>query len=633
MFYTSPSRPHAYTLASPLGVLCLSRGVSGLLAVLVMGLVVVGLMSAALTVYYRVNEASNYAVERASRVLSEASQPPVMSLSVSSGALYSEVYSSKPVEVSFFIVDYANGTLKFAPGGLAGSNMSVFKLVDIYSCEPVRVYMVLSSGVVVAYDPRVDPKIGYTPKGWRGYYTCNLELDPVNNSLIDPSLGLPVAVVAGGSNETVIYTVGSTTIISATVILDGEGRCNVNYRGFEVTARTISTPAGPLDIVVGCLSTPGWNELAILDPQSDTITVYRVLNLPLTVYLMLKGPPNVAYSGSLRVSVSSVYRTSDTISPSVSGVMQYMGLIPVTYTPAGSFRYRVERYIEMIETPVTYRLRWDGWGEANFTSSRLLVPLVWTYFRPLDGARIDMTFTLRVDYAIEYAGKPARLDLGAVGYLEAKLLKGNITGIDSFSESIIKAYRQKLPQTPRVHAKISVDSNTYTRILTSEDWTRIAYQNAQIALEAEPPIDPPLLNGIQASYTEDPSNWRRTVYSGSSFTSPNYSPWRPPALVEARLGDSKMLIILAWPGKLKLIQAGRTYRGYAQLVPEAPLEVKPPTTLAITPLTIDGGTIKASITLTRTQNPTLTSLRQKYIAITAPLGNPSSSETIITWVN
>ncbi|MFN4046228.1 MAG: hypothetical protein ACK4H7_02680, partial [Acidilobaceae archaeon] len=368
-------------------------------------------------------------------------------------------------------------------------------------------------------------------------------------------------------------------------------------------------------------------------PQSDTITVYRVLNLPLTVYLMLQGPPNMAYSGSLRVSVSSVYRTNDTINPGVSGIMQYLGLIPVTYTPAGSFRYMVERYLEFIETPATYRLRWSGWGEANFTSSRLIVPLVWTYFRPLDGASISMSINLRVYHAIEYASKPSRLDLGAPGYFEAKLFKGNITGMESFSESIVKVYRQKLPQAPRVHAKITVDGSTFTRTLTSENWTRIAYQNAHIALEAEPSIDPPLLNKIQASYSEDPNNWRRAVYSGSSFTSPTYSPWSPPALVEARLGDHKMLIVLAWPGKLELAQAGLTYRGYAQLVPEAPLEVKPPTIPAITMLTIDGGTVKASITLTRAQNPTLSSLRQTYIAITAVSNNPSSSETIIAWVN
>lgn len=604
-----------------------------MLAALVLGLVVVGLMSAALTVYHKVNEASNYAVERASRVLSEASQPPVMSLSVSGGALYSEVYSPRPVEVSSFIVEYANGTLKLAPGGLAGSNMTVFKLIDTYSCEPVRVYMVLSSGLVVAYDPRVDPKIGYTPKGWRGYYTCNLELDPVSNRLVDPSLGLPVVVVAGGSNDTLIHRVGSTTYISTTITLNNEGYCSVNYKGSEAPVGTISTPAGAVNVVVGCLSTPGWSELTMLDPQSDTYITYRVLNLPLTVYLMLQGPPNVAYSGNLRVTVNTVYRTSDAISPSISGIIQYMGLIPITYVPAGSFKYMVERYLEMIETPVTFRLRWTGWGEANFTESRLIVPLVWTYFRPLDGASISISFTLRIDYAIEYTGKPLKLYLGPVEYLEGRLLKGNITGIDSFSEAIIKAYRQKLPQTPRAHVKIAVGGNTYTRVLTGENWTRIACQNAQIAIESYSPIDPPLLNGVQASYSEDPNNWRRAVYRGSSFTSPTFSPWRAPAFVEARIGDQRMVIVLAWPGKMELIQANQTYRGYAQVIPEAPLEVKPKTPIIIIPLTIEGNTIKAPITLIKTQSSNITSLRQTYIAIIAALGNPSSSEIIIAWVN
>lgn len=66
-------------------MLCLRRGVSGLIAVLVLGLVMVSLISTAVTLSSRLQASVEESSSRASRVLSDASQPPVLSLYASEG--------------------------------------------------------------------------------------------------------------------------------------------------------------------------------------------------------------------------------------------------------------------------------------------------------------------------------------------------------------------------------------------------------------------------------------------------------------------------------------------------------------------------------------------------------------------
>jgi hypothetical protein len=72
------------------------RGVSGLIAVLVLGLVMVSLISTAVTLSSRLQRGVEESSSRASRILSEASQPPVLSLYSSNGALYVEIVASRP---------------------------------------------------------------------------------------------------------------------------------------------------------------------------------------------------------------------------------------------------------------------------------------------------------------------------------------------------------------------------------------------------------------------------------------------------------------------------------------------------------------------------------------------------------
>ncbi|MEM1774440.1 MAG: hypothetical protein QXO93_04990, partial [Acidilobaceae archaeon] len=234
------------------------RGVSGLLAALIIGLVMVSLISSALTLYYRVQSSALDTASRIERTLMDATSMPIISLDGSS-SLHAIIYSPKPLNISLFLVEYANGTIVKIPGGLYEGG-SMVRLVESYNCEPIRVYMILSSGLVYAYNPLLDPKVRVVPAGWSGWYTCNLNSLDSNIGLFEPRLSSRMLIATGGSSDYTVYTVNARLSRSIRVDYSVEGCTITAYtsrRASEVEVGSINTQAGSIRVKVGCIHTPG----------------------------------------------------------------------------------------------------------------------------------------------------------------------------------------------------------------------------------------------------------------------------------------------------------------------------------------------------------------------------------------
>lgn len=601
------------------------RGVSGLLAALIIGLVMVSLISSALTLYYRVQSSALDTASRIERTLMDATSMPIISLDGSS-SLHAIIYSPKPLNISLFLVEYANGTIVKIPGGLYEGG-SMVRLVESYNCEPIRVYMILSSGLVYAYNPLLDPKVRVVPAGWSGWYTCNLNSLDSNIGLFEPRLSSRMLIATGGSSDYTVYTVNARLSRSIRVDYSVEGCTITAYtsrRASEVEVGSINTQAGSIRVKVGCIHTPGYNINRVL--EEDRIVEYRILNLPLTIYLSLEGSEDTVYSGRVRVSYTAEFDTQDFMRD-MSG---YNGVLPVTYTPVGSSRFQACRELTYIWT--FDRLRFSGVGDSNFTDSRILVLVAWTYYRPVERASISLDIDLLVREAIVYSIIGAKLQIGVVNSFNAILLEGSLSALDTFTEAIIRAYRL-IPQAPSVTATLTIDSKEYNKTINLGQPISIAHPLATLTVEAKPRVDPPIMNMYYAEARDEQCGFRSITYRGWTVINPQYSPWRGPAILKAKINGEDTIIILAYPGRIAISQARVDYRGYAQLIPGLEVEAKPEIGLILRELKIGDEKIVASITMTRLENRSLEELSQKHIVIIPYTRDHKIVEYIVAWVN
>jgi len=610
------------------------RGVSGLIAVLVLGLVMVSLISTAVTLSSRLQRGVEESSSRASRILSEASQPPVLSLYSSNGALYVEVVTSRPLEIRGFIVELPN-SVSFKPAGNVTMGVSRFKVVEGYNCEPARVHVLLASGLVISYDPRLDPRIGFTPRGWDGWWRCGLaEGTGGSGGVYDPRVWLEARGLGGGGNDTITIPVNWQHGISAWVRVgasafpDGYtwGKCEVGQkreyfdwgRGRWVTVwewapelviGSFSVQGSRVDVVLGCVQ--GW---------------------PIALYLALRGSEDLVFSGRVDFSYRVTYRpqwylyiSDDEYISDKAPDPSLDGPLPIAYTPMGHSSY-------------TARRNWQNWdvGEGtyegsatiNYRMSTVMVLLVWAYTRPSPReygpsnpyVEFGVSVSIRVDNVTRVSPNPVSLDLGVTDAVRVRLYRYNLTSPivtrdweffivreqftlcipvyrewafieriecspsekvyvtagrvsvpEPISHAIYKVYQSVLPGAPRVYVVASVNGVEFRRPVEPGKATEVAFLGARFRVEATPYAHPPLFNGISTSYRDVSDRVRE--YSGGTHPAPSLSPWRGPALVEVELPKSRFLAVLSWPGVLAVTQANTTYRGYAQLIAGQPFIV------------------------------------------------------------
>jgi len=666
------------------------RGVSGLIAVLVLGLVMVSLISTAVTLSSRLQRGVEESSSRASRILSEASQPPALSLYSSNGALYVEVVTSRPLEIRGFIVELPN-SFSFKPVGNTTIGVSRFKVVDSYNCEPARVHVLLASGLIVSYDPRLDPRVGFTPRGWDGWWRCGVEGS--GGGVYDPRVWLEARGLGGGGNDTVTIPVNWEGSVSTLVRVGASvtgvitwGECSIldpaTQQWYpEVVVGGFSVQGSRVDVVLGC--TQGW---------------------PIALYLALRGPDDMVFNGRVDFSYSVTFRTYNpprdrASDPSLDGPL------PVAYTPIGHSSYTARSEWRI---PDTYQLEWAYQGSAtmNYRMSAITVLLVWAYLRPdplivtqawtspntynyypyYDARNpyvsISVNIDVRVDSATRVEVEPTVLDLGASDVVRVKLYRYSLAppritrtnepvisrtqsfecrGIpgllgvceeviheavnvyvsrrvivpEPFSHAVYRVYQLLLPGAPRVHVVASVNGVEFRRPVEPGKATEVAFPGARFRIEVTPHVHPPLFNGIMTSYRDVSDRVRE--YSGGTHPAPSLSPWRGPALVEIETPKSRFLTALSWPGVLAVTQANTTYRGYAQLVAGQPFTVTPGEGYRVARAWIDSRALV--VTVEQTLDPRagwtvdLRALTGTHIVITVASRNPYNAESIIVWVS
>ncbi len=662
-------------------VLLLRRGVSGLIAVLILGLVMVSLISTAITLSFKLREGVEESSLRASRILSEASQPPILSLYSFSGSLYVEILTSRALELRGFIVELPNGIF-FKPASNVTVGVSRFKVVDDYNCEPVRVHVLLASGLIVSYDPRLDPRIRFIPDGWDGRWSCNIVRGSAGGSGIrDPRVWLETIGLGGGGNNTLVLDVRWQNRIStyarvgASMDLSGYtwGECSI-YNPYsygwesEVIVRSFTINNSRVDVILGC--TRGW---------------------PIAVYLALKGPQDMVYSGRVDFSYRVTYRTSigytdKSEDPSIEGPL------PIAYTPVGISSY-IARRSSWIPTTTTIEWTYEGIATINYMMSSVLVLLTWAYMRPdpfigfynKDNpyVTINIDINIRVDNVTKVMIEPIALDLGSPSAVRVKLYRYNITSstiirdkeptlvreqitwctpvYDSWgkilgyecrpyekvyiatrrteipeplSHAIYNVYQKLLPEAPKVEIVASIGDLEVRRVVEPGKVTEISFPGARIKLSMIPHVHSPLYNGITTSY-RDIGGTRE--YTGGTQPAPNLSPWRGPALIEIELPQAKFLTAISWPGILTITQANITYKGYAQLLGDKPYTITPNISYRVAKTLIDSTKLKVIVEQTLdSRKGWITSLNtytSTHITITITSRKPYEMESIIAWVN
>jgi hypothetical protein len=659
------------------------RGVSGLIAVLVLGLVMVSLISTAVTLSSRLQRGVEESSSRASRILSEASQPPVLSLYSSNGALYVEIVASRPLEIRGFIVELPN-SVSFKPAGNVTMGVSRFKVVESYNCEPARVHVLLASGLVISYDPRLDPRVGFTPKGWDGWWRCGVEGS--GGGVYDPRVWLEARGLGGGGNDTVTIPVnwqgGVSTLVRVGASVTGVitwGECSIldpaTQQWYpEVVVGSFSVQGSRVDVVLGCAQ--GW---------------------PIALYLALRGPEDTVFNGRVDFSYSVTFRTymnpRDRASdPSLDGPL------PVAYTPIGHSSYTARSEWRWAIGGDHREWAYQGSATMNYRMSTITVLLVWAYLRPdplitsYNGQPyyshfnpyviMNVNIIVRVDSATRVKVEPTLLDLGASDVVRVKLYRYSLAppqvtrtnepvtyrtesrecrtlpgllgvceevvresvGVqvmrrvdvpEPFSHAVYRVYQSLLPGAPRVHVVASVNGVEFRRPVEPGKATEVAFPGARFRVEATPYAHPPLFNGISTSYRDVSDRVRE--YSGGTHPAPSLSPWRGPALVEIETPKSRFLVAVSWPGVLAVTQANTTYRGYAQLVAGQPFTVTPGEGYRVARAWIDSRALV--VTVEQTLDPRagwtvdLRALTGTHIVITVASRNPYNAESIIAWVS
>jgi len=594
------------------------RGVSGLIAVLVLGLVMVSLISTAVTLSSRLQRGVEESSSRASRILSEASQPPVLSLYSSNGALYVEIVASRPLEIRGFIVELPN-SVSFKPAGNVTMGVSRFKVVEGYNCEPARVHVLLASGLIVSYDPRLDPRIGFTPKGWDGWWRCSLAQDAGGGWwIVDPLRMQPVKALGGGGNDTVEYDIYVTTSFTgSTVIVDRvyrqevpalEGYVTVSLRGELV----------PVNVKESLLV------LRMTGPSNSTFFTGDV-----SVYIRVKGGMSIPGGATCNVATLQIFPVVYTANGVVTRIQAYARGSINGYSWCG-FEYEMRYRVSLVDSNVVSMAYVN---RVNANVGELVV----------EDARYEVNVTLVKAKVVDV--KPAVYSLGSPGWVRLQLLNYTVVhdpltirieqssiGFTSKTYSIPPWVGFIWPGTARVYnygSNVDYGGNPQVTVVLdaggglSKNFTltpgrpiTLAYPGGEVKIVVTPRPEPPF-NDPYAHERTDPT--------------PIFAPWRAPAIIAAEYADGRKEIIVVSPtGHITIGQGNLVFTGYGQLLGGLPFTFTPPNSrLAETPVDMNSFTVGKSSWLPQ---PAISATNTYRIVAVIP-GDRLKAGYVITWIN
>jgi hypothetical protein len=604
------------------------RGVSGLIAVLVLGLVMVSLISTAVTLSSRLQRGVEESSSRASRILSEASQPPALSLYSSNGALYVEIVASRPLEIRGFIVELPN-SVSFKPAGNVTMGVSRFKVVEGYNCEPARVHVLLASGLVTSYDPRLDPRVGFTPKGWDGWWRCSLAQDAGGGGwwIVDPLRMQPVKALGGGGNDTVEYDIYVTTSFTgSTVIVDRVYRQAVPALGGYVTV-SLRGELVPVNVKESLLV------LRVTGPSNSTFFTGDV-----TIYLRAKArvsPPQGYSCDVVRIEIFPVvYTPNGVVTKILERVYNFWWQCYYEY----EMRYRVS-LVDSNVVAMTYTYTAEYHSDANIV---------------VQDARYEVNVTLVKAKVVDV--KPVVYSLGSPGWVRL-LLSGYgvahdplgirlrwIAGIEGLTFTTVKRY--SIP--PWVGfiwpGTVSVTGTEFNPYTTQYDINYGGHPQVTVVLDAGGglsknftltsgrPITLAYPGEVKIVVTPRPEPPFNDPYAHErTDPAPIFAPWRAPAIITAEYVDGRREIIVVSPtGHVTIGQGNLVFTGYGQLLGGLPFTFTPSNSrLAETPVDMNSLTVGKSSWLPQ---PAISTTNTYRIVAVIP-GDRLKAGYVITWIN
>jgi hypothetical protein len=555
--------------------LAVRRGVAGVLAALLLVLIVTSSLATVMVLTGRSMEHGRAALEESARRARDTATPPALSLEAAGGGLVATVISQSPAEVRWFVVERADGSVEVKPGGTVYGTAR-FALLNGYNCQPVRVYMMLSSGAVVAYDPRNDPLIARMPEGWDGWWKCGLADSEGNENrwrMIDPSRVQPVKASGGGGNDTMEHDIHvRANFVGNTATVDRVHRQAVPRLGGHVTV-SLRGELFPLGFGESLLV------LRVTGPSNNTFFTGDV-----SIYLRAKvsvSPPQGYSCDVVRVEI-----------------------FPVVYTPNG--------VVTKIHTRV-YNFWWQCYYEYEMRYrvslvDSYVVTMAYTYTAQrhsdasivVQDARYEVNVTLVKAKIVD--AKPAVYSLGSPGWVRLQLSGYGvahdpleitlrwITNVPSLTFTTIKRY--SIPPWvgfiwPGTVRETRTNFNQYT---TRYDINYGGHPQVTVVLDAG--------GGLSKNFTLTPGNPLTLAYPGEvrlvvtprpeppfndpyvherADPAPMLAPWRAPAVILAEYADGRREIIVVSPtGRVMVGQGNLVFSGYGQLLGDLPFAYTPP---------------------------------------------------------
>ena len=225
-----------------------------LIAMLAVGLALVGKLGE-FSSYF------NYAASRASDVLSEEANQPLLTLAVEGDDLYLNVTPVKAFNAKYLILEFANNTLTVRELGETIYNTTLIPLVYNYSGEVFKPVLVTGSGVAYVYTPGRDPLLAGLNPGLAGKAYVDSEVVSTLRSLALREVGALRQVYNPLLNKSVIVVAGLTQLNYTRV--DAGLNLTLNFRighvfnystGEFCPAIFIDSPQGLITLTLFCLS-------------------------------------------------------------------------------------------------------------------------------------------------------------------------------------------------------------------------------------------------------------------------------------------------------------------------------------------------------------------------------------------
>ncbi|MEM0340173.1 MAG: hypothetical protein QXN05_01325 [Acidilobaceae archaeon] len=529
----------------------MKRGLSELLVVLLLSVILSSMIVLSLSLYSSLVEEARRTASEVSQNIYESLSPPVLSLFSDEGSLVLEVYTNSPVRVEYALVIYENSQVLVKQMKEDVESYERFLLLENYSCEKVRVFLVLEGGRVVSWHPERDPRLGRVPPMWDGWYSCNLRSNSTNalrthllngakifghtSVRTDPMSSLPV-FEALAPNASISEVLRPRISLSFTLYFSG------SYIAVYTTSGGMrKSSSGSLEIAA--IDLGGGRILRIVARMQIVVRSEHYVTQHVWIELLTSEP--ALYRGSAEIVLDRF--TSYVSSPYLLwGGSDGANILVLAYSPGGSQSFNTT----CINTELSsggYLFTVEGWARGAYETSG---PIYIFYngfaksFRP-PKLRVNIT----IEEVVLYSLKPAKVRVEGVETLSVRTatsVYSGSSGYDYLTISIDEVMRSSIKQHLWLGVCYSIDSCSYREL--SNKWTYAWSPIGVFEIKAWPKVGQALraINMSVKCYKQYYSGSGCLHWSTSGHSSEDLlpSPWSLPHIAELRFSNGERALVV-----------------------------------------------------------------------------------------